>query len=357
MVRINPLVSMVLVVGFGCSTSADDIPATRETAGATRSAVPEGEILAANALSSELHDVLVARWEGFKRAALSRPDNDVLAVELTRTLDGATAVTFTVAQSGSPVRYVVVGDENGNVNANEYEHPAAATVRGLGQTETFTVSDGGAIDPSVIALGIPPPQQPGTPGVIATGAALLTEVFAPTGDAGDVSLGVERIERALRAVPAASPRAGTVGACEPIDKSTADSTALRDVLIARWNGFQRLATTQPNHHVLAVELVRALDGETIAAFTIVVNGQPVRYVVAGDARGQVTAPSARCASFGRPEAVQLAIEAPAAADPAAVAIAEPPPHQPGTPGVIAVGGQLLSAAFGGMGIVRIAAEQ
>ena len=357
-------VCWMMALEFGCSSEtatqeqATDILTMQNTLSIDKAAwSPATDRLhTQDELTSELHDVLAARWEGFREVAQNRPDNDVLAVELTRTLNGETAVVFTVARSDGPARYAVLGDENGNVTADERQ--TAASGHSAAQTEVFAVGDDLAIDPSVIALGIPPPQEPGTPGFIAAGAALLTEVFAPADDSGDDSMGVERMERALRAIPVVSPLVDTDGTCGSIDKTATEPTALRDVLVARWKGFQQLATKQPNHHILAVELIRALDGETIAAFTVVKNGEPARYVVAGDTRGRLTVPSAHCVLSGKTEAAfWRASELPDVADPAAIALEEPPVKEPGRPGIIAAGGQLLSAAFGGSGMAGLAPKQ
>ena len=58
-------------------------------------------------LSKEVHDVLVARWEGFKRLARTLPNRQILAVELVRTRDDETAAVLTIVQNGEPVRYLI----------------------------------------------------------------------------------------------------------------------------------------------------------------------------------------------------------------------------------------------------------
>jgi len=124
-----------------------------------------------------------------------------------------------------------------------------------------------------------------------------------------------------------------------------ESKEVHDVLVARWRGFQTLAKTLPNHHILAVELIRTLEDTTIAVFTVVKDGTPIRYVVTGDSRGRVKANPGHCASPDKAEADFGTKLVPDVADPAVIALGIPPPQQPSTPGVVAVGGGLLAAAF------------
>ena len=124
---------------------------------------------------------------------------------------------------------------------------------------------------------------------------------------------------------------------------------MHDVLVARWEGFKRLAKKLPDHHILAVELIRTLDDQTVAVFTTVRNGEPVRSVVVGDAHGRVDPsdckPRATETSHAvAPMEMKLALDPPGA-DPASMALSGPPPHQPSRPGVVAVGAGLLGAAF------------
>jgi len=123
------------------------------------------------------------------------------------------------------------------------------------------------------------------------------------------------------------------------------SKEVHDVLVARWEGFKRLARTLPNRQILAVELVRTRDDETAAVLTIVQNGEPVRYLVTGDAHGRLKARTQppRSASDDA-QRIALAAEDPAI-DPGVIAIGDPPPKKNGTPGIVAVAGNLLSAAF------------
>jgi hypothetical protein len=139
---------------------------------------------------------------------------------------------------------------------------------------------------------------------------------------------------------------------------------VRAVKIAHWEGFKRLAKRLPNHHVLAVELLRTRNDETAAVFTVVRNGEPVQTIVMGDANGRVKSDDCGPRQWmmaadtqGLEEhSVELhglaarSAEASAAADgdgsaPDDFAFGGPPPKQPPEPGIIAVGTVLLAAAF------------
>lgn len=94
---------------------------------------------------------------------------------------------------------------------------------------------------------------------------------------------------------------------------------------AQWRAFQQLASTLPSRRVLSVELTRTTSDETAAIFTVVSDGEPVRYVVTRDAHGSVTAH----------------VDAPAA-----TAAASTPLGIPGIPGaIVAVAAEMLAAAF------------
>lgn len=124
------------------------------------------------------------------------------------------------------------------------------------------------------------------------------------------------------------------------------SKEVHDVQVARWEGFKRLARTLPNRQILAVELVRTRDDETLAVLTVVQDGEPVRYLVTGDQHGRLKAkrdPQRAPADAAAPM-VAMAAEEPAV-EPAGIAMGEPPPKKTGTPGIVAVAGNLLSAAF------------
>lgn len=124
------------------------------------------------------------------------------------------------------------------------------------------------------------------------------------------------------------------------------SKEAKDVLLARWEGFRRLASKLPNHHILAVELFRTLKDETIAVFTVVEKGEPVKYVVTGDSRGRVSDCPAQ--SHEGSKGITHALEARAAnepVDPASMAYGNPPPTEPTPPGVAAVAEASLSLVF------------
>src|SRR5882724_3057435 len=133
------------------------------------------------------------------------------------------------------------------------------------------------------------------------------------------------------------------------------SKEVRDVKVARWEGFKQLAKRLPDHHVLSVELVRTEHDETAAVLTIVRDGQPVQYVVMGDAQGRVK-PQQREPDPDKPRAdaqptPHLAMAAgtspsgDGSASPASVALGEPPVKQPPTPGIVAFGSALMTTTF------------
>lgn len=135
-----------------------------------------------------------------------------------------------------------------------------------------------------------------------------------------------------------------------MSKEQGVSNELYEVLAARWEGFQRLARTLPNRHVLAVELSRTPDDETVAVFTTVRNGEPVRTVVRGDSRGRVSQVKGAGDDRQTPGKASSAAMAARAVtdpseDPSSLILSEPPPKQGGTPGIIAIGEGLLGAAF------------
>lgn len=129
-------------------------------------------------VSREVHNVLVARWEGFKKLAKVLPDHQILAVELIRTLNNETVAVFTTVRRGEPIRTVVRGDARGRVKANTRDHSRTidSAEAALMAARAAPATDP-AEDPGVVALGEPPPKQGGTPGIIAVGSALLAETF------------------------------------------------------------------------------------------------------------------------------------------------------------------------------------
>lgn len=145
----------------------------------------------------------------------------------------------------------------------------------------------------------------------------------------------------------------------------------REVRAALWQGWIKMAQELPNHHILSVELLRTHDDETVAVFTAVKDHMPVRYVVRGDASGRLKPtisdhgdPNDKHGDphpkhgdphpkYGDPNA-KHGVAAVAArlggsdnqVTPESMALGEPPPQQPPRPGIVAVGGALLSVAFG-----------
>ena len=134
------------------------------------------------------------------------------------------------------------------------------------------------------------------------------------------------------------------------------SKAVRDFKLAEWEGFKRLAKKLPNHHVLAVELIRTSNDQTAAVFTIVRNHEPFQTVVMGDSHGRVNPNDCHPRQGWQvehvaadvhiaPEAKLVMVEAAAEVPPDGIAVGDPPVKQPPTPGLIALGGSLLSVAF------------
>src|SRR5262245_38291279 len=78
-------------------------------------------------ISKEVHDVLLARWAGFKRLAREferlQKHHHILGVELLRTLKDETVAVFTVLEKGEIVRYVVNGDSKGRVRPPDCPPP------------------------------------------------------------------------------------------------------------------------------------------------------------------------------------------------------------------------------------------
>lgn len=148
---------------------------------------------------------------------------------------------------------------------------------------------------------------------------------------------------------------------------------VQQVREARWEEWGRMAKQLPNQHILSIELLRTANNETLAIFTVVKDHQPVQHVLQGDALGgsvkafvtprgkQVLAPGlagahvthARAAdghapSMAAPLAASLAAaitesDAPASAD--SIALGQPPPKQPPSPGIVALGTVMLASAF------------
>jgi hypothetical protein len=145
--------------------------------------------------------------------------------------------------------------------------------------------------------------------------------------------------------------------------STVSKDQVQQVREARWGEWVKMAKQLPNQHVLSIELLRTQRNETLAIFTVVKDHQPVQHVLRGDALGgSVKAMiSARCkptnpthgyathatyalhAEAAEPEAALAETDAPASAD--SIALGQPPPKQPPSPGIMALGTVMLASAF------------
>lgn len=137
----------------------------------------------------------------------------------------------------------------------------------------------------------------------------------------------------------------------PVADPAALSREVQDVVAARREGFKRLAKALPDREVLAIELIRTRDDEIAAVLTLVENGEPVRYVVMGDATGNALSleHQRRAAKASKTFAARsgglfaAALTIPPSAfdglplDPSTIAISTPPPHGPVRPGVVPVG--------------------
>jgi hypothetical protein len=250
---------------------------------------------------------MAARWDGFRALANQLPNREVLAVELIRTRDDMTVAVFTVVENAAPIKYAVVGDANGVPLPVELQ---AGTIAGM----ATSTSEGRSIDPAFVAMGQPPPQEPTPVGILAAASDLLATAF-------DAEPGTRAHPPSMLAAPV--------------------PTRAHDVMAARWEGFRALANQLPDHEVLAVELIRTRDDTTVAVFTVVESGTPIKYAVTGDAHGNVPSAEAQTAVSGK-----VALEG-GGLDPAIVAAGNPPPTEPTTPGVVAAGRDLLPAVFQG----------
>jgi len=138
------------------------------------------------------------------------------------------------------------------------------------------------------------------------------------------------------------------------------SKEAQDVRLALWEGYKRLAKRYPEHHILAVELLRTLDDHTVAVFTVVKDREPVQMIVVGDAQGRVQPHDCGPRAWMRAETATteprgmsegVAMEAGLTggddtAEPAGFASRSPPPQQEPSPGVINVATAALSLVFG-----------
>lgn len=301
-----------------------------------------GDLTPSPTLASELAAIVAGRQHGFDLLANRLPDKTTLAIELLRTTDDAAAAIFTVAQGGKARRYVVMTDGSGRMQENARPTSLASAIASV---------DDDIIDPATLAIAEALPGDADNLGLATMGERLLANVVGSLDhpEAGDTALG--SASSALRAELAdRAPASGELAmTCAPRGRFVKQSKALTDVSAARWRGFQRLARSQAVHQVLAVELFRTLNDNTVAVFTLSKNRQPARYVVTGDASGKLR--SEACSR--QTDAMEVAADLPnappgaddRAADPGAVSLGRPPPQQPVTPGVVVAGSLLLGAAF------------
>jgi hypothetical protein len=137
------------------------------------------------------------------------------------------------------------------------------------------------------------------------------------------------------------------------------------VRMARWEGWRRLAKHLPNHHILAVELLRTRGDQTAAVFTVVKHHEPIQYIVRGDSRGRIREGVRQAEPGGKPEdcdpkgfnphapgpgprmagAMALMVSTEEPVDANSIAMGEPPPKEPPPPGVIALASVMLASAF------------
>jgi len=122
-------------------------------------------------LSDEVEQVMAARWEGFRSLARQLPNHATLAVELLRTRQDETLAVFTVVENGALIKYASRGDLNGRAASRDQ------AVLNQGVPSSVLVADDGSIDPSIVAVGHPPPLEPTRPGIVAVGEALLSVAF------------------------------------------------------------------------------------------------------------------------------------------------------------------------------------
>lgn len=133
----------------------------------------------------------------------------------------------------------------------------------------------------------------------------------------------------------------------------ADLLLVRQARVAGW---QRMARDQPNHRILAVELLRTKPNETVAIITVQ-RRELVQYIIRGDGRGRVRRPEdcddpttgqdpkGAAAQTASVIASAKAAPPPDPSDPNAMPLGEPPPKEPPPPGIAALGEVLLSTAF------------
>lgn len=139
-------------------------------------------------ISTEVSNVQDARWEGFVRLAKRLPDRHILAVELIRTAKDETVAVFTVVRNHEPVKYLVTGDSRGRVKSADSKplpidpklqqgKPARDVMFAREAVVSAAAAAEPPVDPSLVSIGRPPPQEPTPPGVVAIGEGLLSAAF------------------------------------------------------------------------------------------------------------------------------------------------------------------------------------
>jgi len=129
-------------------------------------------------LSKETTDIQVARWKGFEVLARALKNRHILGVEMFRTLKDETVAIITISRNGEPVRFMLRADEHGKVRPSDC--PPRQLDHGKSPMHLMhanAVPDDGAMDPSIVSVGHPPPTEPTTPGLVAVIEGLLTDAF------------------------------------------------------------------------------------------------------------------------------------------------------------------------------------
>jgi hypothetical protein len=130
--------------------------------------------------------------DSWREMAATLPDHHVLAVEMYRVSRNETVAVFTLVKKGKVVQEVLRGDGRGlNVRPEIRQRDAQYGSVDMGrklQVEALMIADAadgdgdGDVNPSMIAIGSPPPQQPADPGIIAVGGVGLQNSF----DTGEI---------------------------------------------------------------------------------------------------------------------------------------------------------------------------
>lgn len=139
--------------------------------------------------------------------------------------------------------------------------------------------------------------------------------------------------------------------------------AAEQVRNARWETWKRMAKKLRDHHVLAVEMFRTENDETLAVYTLVRNGEPVQEVLRANSRGTrvraVVPKHHHCEPIKvwpeyHVEAVKFEATATATALSATsfgeviadgIPLGEPPPQQDPEPGIVSLASAMMPSAF------------